>query len=178
MFKKVLSIILLLLLVSVAIVQAMEKKKVEKPIESQTALAASGIKTGKAAPDFTLKTLEGKAVQLSDLKGKKVILNFWATWCPPCKKEIPEIEAYAKNAPKDEMILAVNMDPYADVKGFSKKMGITFPILLDTDNEVNTSYKIVSIPTTYFIDKKGIVRNKIMGAMTKEDLKQNMNSHP
>ncbi|PLT29339.1 redoxin domain-containing protein [Peribacillus deserti] len=168
MIKKVLSAIVLLLMISVAIVHAMDNKKEE-------AASAPGLETGNKAPGFKLTTIDGKSVKLSDYRGKKIMLNFWATWCPPCKKEIPEMEEYSKQMGKDQIILAVNMDPQADVKGFAAKMGMTFPILLDTDNEVNTTYKIISIPTTYFIDSKGIISSKILGAMTKKDMADNMN---
>ncbi|MBM7691390.1 peroxiredoxin [Peribacillus deserti] len=167
MIKKVLSAIVLLLLLSVAIVQAMDNKQ-EK--------ASPGIEEGNSAPDFELKTLEGKSVKLSDYRGKKVMLNFWATWCPPCKKEIPEMEEYSKQMADDQVILAVNMDPAADVKGFAAKMGMTFPILLDSENEVNTTYKVISIPTTYFIDSNGVIKKKILGAMTKKDMTEQMNA--
>src|SRR5687767_10413595 len=125
MLKKVIAAIALIALFAVAMVQAMDKED-KSP-------AKTGIEIGDKAPDFELKNLDGQAVKLSDLKGKKVILNFWATWCPPCRAEMPEMEKYyqeIKNGGKIEF-LAVNLDPKADVKGFAEKMGIHFPIVLD-----------------------------------------------
>ena len=130
MIKKVIASILLLGLMTVAIVQAMEKE--EKPDN----LTRLGI--GVKAPDFELETLDGEKVKLSDYQGKKVILNFWATWCPPCKDEMPAMEKFHKKAGDDVVILAVNIDPHYDVKGYLDEMGITFPVLLDQNDKVNT----------------------------------------
>jgi len=172
MIKKVIAAVILIVLLSVAIVQAMEKKA-DKPEKSKTSTAESqGLKTGVKAPDFELKTLTGETVKLSDLKGKKVMLNFWATWCPPCKAEMPEMEQFFKEDHKDLEILAVNIDPQLDVKGFADQNGITFPILLDEKDEVNAKYHIISIPTTYFIDSQGIIQDKFTGAMPLEAMQQ------
>lgn len=87
------------------------------------------------------------------------MLNFWATWCPPCKKEMPDMEKYTQQAGDDVVVLAVNIDPENDVQAFVEDNGITFTIPLDSQsakNPVNERYKILSIPTTYFIDKKAL----------------------
>lgn len=162
--KKVIAAIALVALFTVAMVHAMEKE--EKPAEKK-----QGLEVGNTAPDFELKLLTGEMTKLSDYRGKKVMLNFWATWCPPCKAEMPEMQQFYE-ATKDEVaILAVNMDPQNDVAGFVKDMGITFPILLDEKNEVNQNYQIISIPTTFFIDENGVITHKFIGAMTLDDMK-------
>ncbi|MCP1094277.1 TlpA family protein disulfide reductase [Bacillaceae bacterium OS4b] len=165
----------LLSLITVAIVQAMDNES--KGNDEKDALG--GLKIGAKAPNFSLKTLDGKQVELSDYEGKKVMLNFWATWCPPCKKEMPDMEKYTQQAGDDVVVLAVNIDPENDVQAFVKDNGITFTIPLDSQsakNPVNERYKILSIPTTYFIDKKGIIRNKVISAMTLKDMERNINS--
>jgi peroxiredoxin len=165
----------LLSLITVAIVQAMDNES--KGNDEKDALG--GLKIGAKAPNFSLKTLDGKQVELSDYKGKKVMLNFWATWCPPCKKEMPDMEKYTQQAGDDVVVLAVNIDPENDVQAFVEDNGITFTIPLDSQsakNPVNERYKILSIPTTYFIDKKGIIRNKVISAMTLKDMERNINS--
>lgn len=167
MFKKVIAAVVLIALFTVAIVQAMDKNTEEKVTETGTA----GIEIGDKAKDFELKTLDGKNVKLSDLKGKKVILNFWATWCPPCKAEMPEMQKYFEEISDDVVILAVNIDPQLDVQGFVDKGGITFPILLDEADEVNGMYQVISIPTTYFIDTKGVIQQKHVGSMTYDTMK-------
>lgn len=173
MVKKVIAAVLLLGLLTVAIVQAVDKKtEAPKKTNETTASQSQGLKIGEKAPDFELKTLTGESVKLSDFKGKKVMVNFWATWCPPCKAEMPEMEKFYKQPNNDVVILAVNIDPQNDVKGFANKNGITFPILLDVNNDVNTMYGILSIPTTYFINSKGLIQNKYTGSMKLEMMNQ------
>jgi peroxiredoxin len=165
MFKKIAAAVVLILLVTVAMVQAMEQKKEDR---------LPGLKVGVKAPDFELQTLDGETVKLSDFKGKKVMLNFWATWCPPCKAEMPEMQEYYTNMDDDEIILAVNIDPDNDVKGFAESMGVTFPIVLDQEDKVSKTYQILTIPTTYFIDEKGIIQEKFLGAMSYKDMEEKM----
>jgi peroxiredoxin len=165
--RKIIAAVGLIALFTVAIVQAMDKNE---EINTSTETAGTGITIGAKAPDFELKTLDGKMVKLSDLQGKKVILNFWATWCPPCKAEMPEMQKYYEEG-NDVVILAVNIDPKLDVQGFVDDMAITFTIPLDEEDEVNSIYQVISIPTTYFIDTKGIIREKHIGAMTYSHMK-------
>jgi peroxiredoxin len=171
MIKKVIAVVVLIALLGVAIVQAMDKKA-EPENASQEAANMGGLKVGAKAPDFELKTLAGDTVKLSDLKGKKVMLNFWATWCPPCKAEMPAMEEFHKQAGDEVVILAVNIDPHLDVKAFVDENGITFPIPLDAEDKVNETYQVLSIPTTYFIDTKGNIGNKFIGAMNLDAMKQ------
>jgi peroxiredoxin len=163
MWKKVVASVLLLVLVAVVIVQAMEP-------EQQDNLPGLGI--GTKAPDFELKTLSGENVKLSDYRGKKVMLNFWATWCAPCKEEMPDMEEFYQQNGKEIEILAVNIDPQFNVQQFVTEFGITFPILLDDKDEVNTMYQLLTIPTTYFIDEKGIIRHKYLTTMTQDIMKE------
>ncbi|MDM5358591.1 TlpA disulfide reductase family protein [Peribacillus sp. ACCC06369] len=175
MLKKIIASVVLLSLFTIAIVQAMDNE----PKENDEKDSLGGLKIGAKAPNFSLKTLDGKQVELSDYKGKKVMLNFWATWCPPCKKEMPDMEKYTQQAGDDVVVLAVNIDPENDVQSFVDNNGITFTIPLDSQsakNPVNERYKILSIPTTYFIDKKGIIRNKVISAMQLKDMERNINS--
>jgi peroxiredoxin len=171
MIKKVIAAVILVSLLTVAIVQAMDKKTETPETTSQTTASKEGLAIGAKAPDFELKTLTGEKIKLSNLKGKKVMLNFWATWCPPCKAEMPAMEQFSKQMDKDIVILAVNIDPQLDVQGFVDENKITFPIPLDTDDKVNETYQVLSIPTTYFIDSKGIIQNKYTGSMNLEAMK-------
>ncbi|MED3551940.1 peroxiredoxin family protein [Cytobacillus praedii] len=173
MLKKVIAIVFLCGLMTVAIVQAMEKNaKEEQEVESIQTNNLPGLAVGLKAPDFELKNLAGETVRLSDFKGQKIMLNFWATWCPPCKKEMPDMQKFFELAKNDVVILAVNIDPEADVAGFAKKMDVHFPILLDEKDKVSSIYKILTIPTTYFIDEDGIIRHKHLSAMTVEMMKE------
>ncbi|MBU8917308.1 TlpA family protein disulfide reductase [Bacillus sp. FJAT-29953] len=172
MVKKVIAAVLLISLLTVAIVQAVNKKAEKPETASPTAAAQNGPAIGAKAPDFELKTLAGETVKISDLKGKKVMLNFWATWCPPCKAEMPDMEQLHKEAGDDITILAVNIDPQLDVQGFVNEYKITFPILLDAEDAVNEKYQVLSIPSTYFIDSKGVIQNKFVGSMKLEEMKE------
>ncbi|PKG22405.1 peroxiredoxin family protein [Niallia nealsonii] len=139
-----------------------------------TAIAAKTkpLEIGAKAPDFSLRNLKGETLKLSDFKGKKVMLNFWATWCPPCKQEMPAIQQFFEEKGKDVVILAVNIDGSEDVIEFVQSKKITFPILLDENNRVNEQYKVVTIPTTFFIDEKGIIQHKFYSAMPIEIMRE------
>lgn len=121
--------------------------------------------TASEAFDFTLEDLNGKSHTLSDYKGKIVFLNFWATWCPPCRAEMPSMQKlYQSWDNKKFIMLAVNIRQSRDaVKAFADKNGYAFPILLDLNGKVATRYKVRGIPTTYFIDEKGKVITRVVG---------------
>lgn len=136
-----------------------------------------GLQEGNKAPDFQLISLDGIDVKLSDLQGKKVILNFWATWCPPCKAEIPHMQDFYASSDNTKVeILAINLTPseknQRNVKEFVKDRNITFPVLLDQAGDIGDRYQAITIPTSYLIDSKGIVRKKIIGPMDKDMMNQ------
>ena len=122
----------------------------------------------KYAQDFTLTTLQGEQVTLSDYKGKIVILNFWATYCAPCKEEMPHMQSFSEKHP-DIAMLAVNltsMDLGLDaVKQFVNDFELTFPILLDEADVVGKQYNILTIPTSYMIDQEGRIFKEVIGPM-------------
>lgn len=125
---------------------------------------------GRVAPDFSLKSLEGDTLNLKSVIGKNqvTILNFWATWCPPCRAEIPEFIEFAKKHQKEKVALvAVNIqEDSKTVKEFANKAGMNFPILLDSDGRVAQTYQIYAIPTTFVIDASGVIREKVEGALS------------
>jgi len=128
------------------------------------------------AHQFVTKTLDGETVRLSDYLGKKVIVNFWTTWCPPCQEEIPELQKFYEESMNHEDIVLIglnitNEDLGLDVIGeFKEYYGITYPILLDETGEITNSYDILTIPTTYIIDEKGNIEKEILGPLTNEML--------
>lgn len=165
MIKKVAAGLVLVLLIAVAMVQALEAKQEDN---------LPGLKTGGEAPDFSLQTLDGEMVELSDFEGKKVILNFWATWCKPCREEMPDLQSIYAERDEDVVILAVNMDAHNDVKGFIDSYSVAFPVLLDKEDEVSDMYQVISLPTTYFINEDGIIVQKHIGQITYEQLEEEL----
>lgn len=127
-----------------------------------------------AALDFKLKDLNGKEVSLSDFKGKKVFLNFWASWCRPCNSEMPDIEKlYIETKDSDLVILAVNLGENKDtVQNYTKANKYTFNVLLDIDQNVGRQYNVTAIPTSYFIDKDGNIISTVKGAIPFEEMKR------
>ena len=126
---------------------------------------ASG-RVGFPAPDFSLKGLDGREHRLADLRGKVVMLNVWATWCPPCREEMPSMERlYRRMQGKDFVMLAVSedQDGLAAVKPFVQQAGLTFPILLDREGVVSLRYGVTGYPETFIIDRDGRVIQHIIG---------------
>ncbi len=128
----------------------------------------------KGAPNFALQDLDGKNVGLSSLKGKVVVLDFWATWCPPCRASIPEIEKLHKTyGARGLVILGISLDggDWDSTKNFRNEFGITYPLLKGTD-DVEREYQIRTIPTIVIVDKKGNVRNRYIGAGSEEAIEK------
>ena len=129
-----------------------------------------GLQVGNMAPDFELTTLDGEDIKLSELRGQRVMVNFWATWCPPCRAEMPDMQKFHES--KDIVILAVNLvgteSSKENVVKFIEEFKITFPILLDADMEVSNLYRIQPIPTSYMIDSSGRIQYKAFGALNYE----------
>src|SRR5690606_30949393 len=135
---------------------------------------------GQLSKDFQLTDLEGNTVQLSDFKGKKVFLNFWATWCPPCKAEMPHMQDFHEKYSDEVVVLAVNVTGSEvnkdNVYEFVDEYNLTFPIVLDETNEVSAAYQAVSLPTTYFINSEGVIQlQRKIGPMTYEEMEKNLN---
>jgi len=126
----------------------------------------SEARVGQPAPDFQLQNLDRESVSLNDLKGKPVLLNFWATWCGPCVSEMPYLqEIYDEWSGKGLVLLAINGgESSSKVSNFLQNYNLSLPVLLDTEGIVAQRYNIMGIPTTFFIDKDGIIQEKVIGA--------------
>ena len=140
------------------------------PADTIKALTAAGLQAaseGIDPIDFSLPLLDGTMQTLSDLTGSVVFLNFWATWCPPCRMEMPSMEElHQQLKDKDFIMLAVNGgETAAQVSGFMKENKFTFPVVLDTQNRVNRLYGVTGIPTTFILDKRGIIISRMVGAI-------------
>lgn len=137
--------------------------------------ATTGLNTGDIAPDFRLQGLDGKTYILSDFRGSPVMLNFWATWCGPCRSEMPYMnEISIEWAEKELVVLAVNVsESQSGVQDFIDYYGYSMTVLLDTAGSVSAQYDITGIPTTYFVDEDGIIQKRIVGAFPdKESIEQ------
>ncbi|MFC4323160.1 redoxin domain-containing protein [Litchfieldia salsa] len=163
--KKTVTIIIslvLVLMIGYAIVQAMQKQKSE----------VTGVEVGNQAPDFELQVVDGGTIKLSELKGKKVLLNFWASWCEPCLEEMPAMQELHDHKSEDVVILAVNMTvtekSLQNAEDFVKEHGFTFPVLLDVTNKTSSNYEVLNLPVSYFIDTNGVIYHRFPGAMSLE----------
>jgi peroxiredoxin len=131
---------------------------------------------GKAAPEMTLTTIDGNEIMLSDLKGRRVMLDFWATWCGPCKKEIPDIVKLRETTRDDELvIIGISDEPADKIQSFQRKMKINYPLV-----SINYNVKlpepfseVTSIPTVFFIDANGVIENALTGYQSPAKLKEN-----
>lgn len=143
------------------------------------ATGCSSVKPGESSTDFELKNLDGETVSLSDYRGNAVMLNFWASWCGPCRFEMPyiqEIYEDIKWKAAGLVILAVNYgESAAVVENFMENNGFEFTVLLDTTGEVADEYNVRGIPATFFIDERGIIRYSDVGAFSsKEQIEQRL----
>ncbi|MGO4888251.1 thiol-disulfide oxidoreductase ResA [Anaerobacillus sp. MEB173] len=136
------------------------------------------VNVGDEAPNFVLTDLDGNRVELADLKGQGVFLNFWGTYCPPCEKEMPYMEKlYQIYKDQGVEILAVNVDePRLTVERFVQRHKLTFPILMDEGLNVINAYGVSPLPTTFLIDKDGMVVGRILGGMNEESIEEYMQS--
>ncbi|GAB4426805.1 MAG: TlpA disulfide reductase family protein [Anaerolineae bacterium] len=141
---------------------------------TQAAPPPGGILPGQTAPNFSLTTLQGEPVQLSDYAGQVVMVNMWATWCPPCKAELPTIDAfYQEHSADGFVVLAVNsQEAQSTVNTFISSTGFTFPVLLDSRGDVMGQYSVRALPTSFIIDRDGTVRHIHTGEVSREQLAQ------
>jgi len=133
--------------------------------------SAPAVEMDKPAPDFQLPDLAGEEVNLSDFKGKPVLLNFWAGWCRPCEEEMPYLQqVYEEWSDQGLVVLTVNLgDSPSEVNQFMQNNQLSLPVLLDIKQSLAQEYNVASIPTTFFIDKDGIIRAKIIGSFRSKE---------
>ena len=140
---------------------------------------------GDYAPKFALTDLNKKTVSLDDYKGKKVILNFWATWCPPCVNEMPLLQEihtshssplFKRGEKGDFVVIGINYnEDYDRVKKFISEKGVTFTILIDSDLKVSMDYGVIGLPVTFFIDREGRIKEKFKGELNKKLIEDILN---
>ncbi|HSH01271.1 MAG TPA: redoxin domain-containing protein [Anaerolineae bacterium] len=136
-------------------------------IPSPQADATTAPLAGYLAPTFTLDTITGQPYDLVELRGQPVVLNFWATWCPPCRQEMPFFQAASKKFNGQATLLSINQgETNAQVTEFAIGYGLTYPLLMDPTNNVNQTYRIRSLPTTVFIDRHGRIAKIHIGIIS------------
>ena len=136
------------------------------PAEAQTANLNPDPAVGRPAPDFTLDGLDGQPVQLSELRGQPVVINFWATWCGPCRSEMPSLQTAAARFDRQVVVVGVDQgEEISPVQEFVDDLGVTFPIALDKEMAVGARYNVKGMPTTFFVDENGIIRHIWVGEM-------------
>ena len=178
--KRLSSLLLALLMLLSLSACSGEGEVTEKPTDSDEAPAHTHTDeelAPDAAPDFTVYNKEGNPVKLSDMKGTPVVLNFWASWCPPCKSEMPDFDEIAKEYEGKVVFMMVNLtdgtqETQESAQSFIDSMGYTFPVYFDKDSDAAYKYGIQSIPTTFFIDAKGNLIAYGEGAMDGDTLKR------
>ncbi len=162
-----------------------DSKSFNNPQREQSDIAdakigqAIGLEQGNEAPNFTLSAFEGEALTLADYRGKKVLINMWASWCPPCKAEMPDMQQFYQKHQADGIeVLSINLteaeNNKEDVSAFISDYEITFPVALDEKSQVADQYQVTTIPTTYIVDSAGNIERKIVGPMTYEMMEEIM----
>ncbi len=144
----------------------------DETLEIGTVVSKIAPEIGAQAPDFALRDLEGNEVRLSDYRGRTVLLTFWATWCGPCRLEMPAFEErYLELKDDGFTVLGLNYDePVEDVSGFRDELGLSFPLLLDPGGSVQRLYRIRGYPSSIFVDPQGVVRVVHIGLITEGQL--------
>lgn len=137
----------------------------------------SGELKGRAAPEFSLETLDGKTLRLADFRGKAVLLNFWATWCQPCKIEMPwfeELQRQYGSAGLQVVGIAMDDAPKEDISKFAKEMGVNYPILLGKESVGDAYGGVQFLPSTFFIDRDGKIVDRIFGLRSRSEIEDNI----
>ena len=143
------------------------------PAPTPRTILSTSSRGSEVAADFEVETFDGETLRLSDLSGKVVVLNFWASWCPPCRWEMPFFETmWQEYRDQGVVFLGIAMsDTLENVKAFAEEAGVTYPVALDTTTEISRAYEVLSLPTTFFIGKDGNVERKLTSAANEGLLK-------
>lgn len=158
-------------------ITSLEKDQTAPIVQDESVLG--GLEVGQQAPNFTLKTLEGEPLTLSQYQGKPVVINFWASWCPPCRDEFPELVSFEETTAIP--VLGINVTKNErrgkkDVEAFLEEYPVEFPVLLDEEATVEQQYRVVALPTTYVLDENGIIVAKKTGPVDEAWLREQIDA--
>ena len=147
------------------------------PTATGEAAPLPALAPGNPAPDFTLKSLDGGQITVSEYRGRLVLINFWASWCPPCRIEMPElVRTYEEHKDTGFTILGINLtfqDALPEVAAFVEEFNMTFPVLLDETGKVTTEkYRLLGLPMSVFVDRQGAFRRIHIGLMTADQIRE------
>ncbi|RHW39892.1 TlpA family protein disulfide reductase [Lysinibacillus yapensis] len=182
--KKAIGLVVVMMLVAIMvgtyIKNQIESGKAisERAVSYEMDLNKEGLEKGQLAPDFTLQTLSGESLTLSEFKGKKVVLNFWATWCPPCKEEMPHLQEFYEEYGEEDNVEIIGLNfTYRDgsiekVQQFVDSYDLTFPIALIEEAGVDQRYQVLTIPSTFMIDSNGRIQHHIVGPLDQKALRE------
>lgn len=178
--NKLVVVVIAVVAITLTIFSLMRTNDVPATTEAGAPNDASGLEVapvmGALAPDFTLFEVEGEQISLSDFRGQPVLINFWATWCGPCRLEMPAIqERFERYKDEGFVVLAVDFDePASDVRAYGKGLGLTFNLLLDPGAEVQKLYRNRSYPSSFFVDAEGVIQVQHIGVMTEGQIDENL----
>lgn len=148
-------------------------------VEETSVASADGteVVVGAPAPEISLLTREGTPFRLSEARGKVVVVNFWASWCAPCREEMPGFEAAYQERSSDVLFVGVNttsVDTRAEALAFAERLGVTFPIVMDTEGVAQRTYGVRGLPATFFIGRDGTMKAKALGPVLKDRLREQL----
>ena len=168
--KKIMKILALVFILCLGLTGCSSDSK--NPVQKKAQAAEIGVTVGKTAPAFGLQDLDGNPVSVNAAADNKLyVLNFWATWCPPCRAEMPDLERFYQSQKGNVQFYAINLDePTDQVKSFISSNGLTFPVLSDKGGTLSGEFKVNAIPTTLVIDKQGVIRMRKAGTTTEAEL--------
>ena len=169
-------VIFLVLVVVITAMLVAGRKKNGVSANSGSKITEGAFK-GKPAPEISLETLDGKTMKLTDLRGKAVVLNFWATWCSPCKAEMPWFVDFQKQYAGDGLqIVGVAMDDSAkeDIDKFAKQMGVNYPVVLGKESLAEQYGGVEFLPTTFYIDRSGNIQERVFGIVDRQEAEASM----
>lgn len=169
-------VIFLVLVVVITAMLVFGRKKSSVSANTGSKITEGSFK-GKPAPDFSLETLDGKTLKLSDLRGKAVVLNFWATWCSPCKAEMPWFVDFQKQyAGEGLQIVGVAMDDSdkKDIEKFAQQMGVNYPVVLGKESLADQYGGVEFLPTTFYIDRSGNIQDRVFGIVDRQETEASM----